>query len=320
MTVTGLLVLTLAALGARASAAPSCSGRHSVVLNLLTYNVALQRVALAGDIIPYVDRRLEELKVRLPEFALQERLDVLALQEVMLPAHAAVLIEALDAAGYDSYRPGKIFPFLASSGVMVAVRRGLPVRRVQFVQFEDRAQYELVAFRGMLALTLDPLPGGPPLTLVGTHLQSMPSDEDTDALEAQRLQILQTGRVLAAETRGGEDAAVALGDFNNKPADHNYALLVSGLGLSDAFAAVRPGEPGHTISPENFLTQRGPGWPLPAGMRIDHVLLRSGKSARIEPLEAAVVFNKPFATVPEGPLYPSDHYGMRAKVRFENCR
>jgi hypothetical protein len=44
----------------------------------------------------------------------------------------------------------------------------------------------------------------------------------------------------------------------------------------DAWAAVHPGEPGHTFTPENWLTVNAEAgeWALELGRRIDHLLVR----------------------------------------------
>jgi endonuclease/exonuclease/phosphatase family metal-dependent hydrolase len=75
----------------------------------------------------------------------------------------------------------------------------------------------------------------------------------------------------------------------------------------NAFDATRPGEPGHTFTPENPLCPRH--WPF---RRIDHIFIRCGRRGQptLGIVDCRVVFDHPI----DG-IWPSDHFGVLADFR-----
>ena len=75
----------------------------------------------------------------------------------------------------------------------------------------------------------------------------------------------------------------------------------------NAFDAVRPGEPGHTFTPDNPLCPRH--WPF---RRIDHIFIRCGTNGQptLGIVDCKVILDQPVNGV-----WPSDHFGVMADVR-----
>lgn len=119
------------------------------------------------------------------------------------------------------------------------------------------------------------------------------------------------------DTLGGADRhVILLGDLDATPDAASIRFLTgrqslegTSAGYTDAWAAVRPGEPGHTFSPDNPLVRDG-DMPCEPGRRIDYVLVRStahGPTLRVAGCER--VF-----TDHDRPI--SDHYGVLADLRI----
>lgn len=141
---------------------------------------------------------------------------------------------------------------------------------------------------------------GRPLTFVSTHLET-PDFPD--------VQVAQTREFLDLVRQAPRDL-VAVGDFNSGPGDRHlapYELLI-GAGLTDAWAAARPGEAGATCGQAEDL--RNPQSQLSA--RIDLVLTWSGHGQQQPPCRHILrVGDGPACRTPSG-LWPSDHAGVVA--------
>ena len=136
--------------------------------------------------------------------------------------------------------------------------------------------------------------------------------EEGHVREAQILEVAR--HVLAFTSRF---PAILVGDFNAEPRSDEirYVGGLTSLGstsrvyFQDAFAAAGDGGPGHTFSQRNPFAA-----PLrEPDRRIDYIFVR-GRDDRFrgEPLEARVCFDAPV----DG-IYPSDHFGVTAKLRAE---
>ena len=133
------------------------------------------------------------------------------------------------------------------------------------------------------------------LRFVSTHLESFHPG----------IRMLQAGQLavaLATETR----PVVLVGDLNSHPGTEGAAIL-AGAGFRDVWAELHPGRPGLTCCWPEDLTKSNPGF----SERIDDVLVRGP----LEPHAAAVSGADPASRV--AGLWPSDHGGLFAELRFE---
>lgn len=137
--------------------------------------------------------------------------------------------------------------------------------------------------------------------------------------EAQVLEVVR--RVVSFTDTGprqpGRFPAILVGDFNAEPRSDEIRYMggLTSLGtksrvyFQDAFASAGDGSPGYTFSVRNPFAA-----PLrEPDRRIDYIFV-SGRDDRFrgEPLEARVCFDAPV----DG-TYPSDHFGVTAKLRAE---
>lgn len=114
---------------------------------------------------------------------------------------------------------------------------------------------------------------------------------------------------------GTDRHVILLGDLDATPDAASIRFLTGRQSLDgtsvcyqDAWAAVRPAEPGYTFTPDNPLVRDG-DMPTESGRRIDYVLVRGtahGATLRVAGCER--VF-----TDPDRPI--SDHYGVLADLR-----
>jgi len=145
------------------------------------------------------------------------------------------------------------------------------------------------------ALLADMLIDGRPLLVVNTHL-------------AWRLEWLaerkaQVDVVLAAiERHGPADATILCGDFNDDPDSPALrAVLDSGPGFRDAYAACRPADPGMTWSRQNPYVHPS----TTRDQRVDYIF----SAGAVTPRECSVVFAR-------GGGLASDHYGVFCNFEF----
>jgi endonuclease/exonuclease/phosphatase family metal-dependent hydrolase len=80
----------------------------------------------------------------------------------------------------------------------------------------------------------------------------------------------------------------------------------------DVWAAARPGEPGHTFTPANWLTVTAEAgeWALEPGRRIDHILVRCTDYGPT----LAVAGCRRLFDEPVGSVWASDHFGVTADL------
>lgn len=128
-----------------------------------------------------------------------------------------------------------------------------------------------------------------PIALATTHL-------DHRSSEARAEQAGVLARWLAAATEADEPV-VLTGDFNEEPDGGEVHATLSGSGLTDLWALLRPGEPGLTFPAS------GPE------IRIDAVWLRAGAAG-----PEAVSIER-FLDRAEGGVTGSDHLGLNAELR-----
>jgi endonuclease/exonuclease/phosphatase family metal-dependent hydrolase len=137
--------------------------------------------------------------------------------------------------------------------------------------------------------------GGTEVRFVNTHLEAV-------ARPVQEAQARELAALLAADAR----PAILAGDLNSSAdgtTTSSYATI-RGAGFDDAWARLRPGDPGLTCCfPTDLRT------PAPLQTRIDVVLFRGP----FQPLDAAVIGEEPADRTASG-LWPSDHAGVVASL------
>jgi endonuclease/exonuclease/phosphatase family metal-dependent hydrolase len=131
-------------------------------------------------------------------------------------------------------------------------------------------------------------------------------------------QALATARFVADLAGGRPKLPVVLvGDFNAAPDAASIRFLTGrqslaggGVHYRDAWTAVHPDLPGHTVDPDNPLVRDGE-MPLEPGRRIDYVLVRCGiHGPLLTVADCRLIF-----TAPVGGVWASDHYGVLADLR-----
>lgn len=286
-----------------------------VTLDIVTFNVGLLSIPGLGDIVPAVTPRSWLIPGAVGAFAQNDDIEIFMIEELWDDRHAAPIRSEFEKRGYHVLRPPHApFPFLTSTGLLLAVKDNIEILSADFLQYEYRAGYEKNAFRGMLICLMRAAPGAEPFVFIGTHMQSVPDYTDYPAYAAQRREVDELGAAIKLYTKNGRRALLIAGDLNMEPWEQNYKLLTSRYNILDAYKQVYPDQEAFTMVPSNPLTQTGVK-PLTKSIRIDHVLVRDGQKGAWKAQTAAVVFDQPIAT-PGGPLHLSDHFGMRMRLVY----
>ena len=140
------------------------------------------------------------------------------------------------------------------------------------------------------------LPGGGSLHFVVTHLHHLPPDEAVR--EEQAIQLVEW-------LRPDAQPLVVVGDFNAEPVEAAYRVMQE-AGFRSAYAEANGTEPEVTwpsgIQAPGIDTDGEPGC-------LDYIWVRGA----IKVATATLAFDRP---APEDPtLYPSDHFGLAARIR-----
>jgi endonuclease/exonuclease/phosphatase family metal-dependent hydrolase len=140
------------------------------------------------------------------------------------------------------------------------------------------------------------LGGGGRLDFVVTHLHHVVPDE-----AVREEQAIQLTEWLRPDTH----PLVVVGDFNAVPVESAYRVMEE-AGFRSAFAEANGDEP-HSTWPSGI---QAPGMDTDGGKRcIDYIWVRG----EITVDEASLAFDRP--AVEDPTLYPSDHLGLRARIR-----
>jgi endonuclease/exonuclease/phosphatase family metal-dependent hydrolase len=287
-------------------------------IRILTYNVGLLKV-LGTDHVPLTETRAGLAPGEIARVVQDASPDVLLLQEVWRPAHAAAIKGALDSLGYTTMRPVSR-GLLLSSGLLLAVRPPFEVVDWQFHRFTRSTFFESLASKGVLEASIA-LPGGGRFVVLGTHMVALDTERgearDRGQLNAWQAQAAQILAALERRTEGGALPAVILGDFNVGPGyvDGAYRRLADAPGVVEAALRVVAEKDLVTWDPENPLVKYGrfPGEPP---SKIDHILLRPGGGLSWRPVSASRTFLETVEGVRVGPAGArvtgplSDHYGL----------
>lgn len=237
------------------------------------------------------DERLHALARALPPFGA----DVIALQEMWMEEDRDVLMGRLDGT---SLRYAHSFPAgVAGSGMMLLSPH--PIIETGFYRFRLTShplrenQNEYLSGKGVGYVRLD-TPRGDLLAFTVHPLAQHWKFERDDTYPYHRdAALYETARFV--HQVAGNTPAVLLGDFNSEPHQMRYrALMTLGL-LTDAWAALRPQDPGYTWATGNPYNSDG------NDQRLDYVCLRPG----LTPTHCQMVLKQDG----DGEFY-SDHYGI----------
>ncbi len=238
----------------------------------------------------------------------QMDLDVVALQELFDPADRDTLLAHVDqdALPYAYYFSSG----LTGSGLMTLARH--PIVDAAFYRYRLSSRPERIlegdfyAGKGIGLARLQ-TPSGL-VDVYNTHVLAQYKPDAQDEYPAHRASNLyEAARFIHAGS--ARNPAVLCGDLNVRPDQLGYRLVTALAALTDSFRQANPADPGSTYAPDN------PYAGDTSAKRIDYVLVRSGADAGFEVQSAAMAMNESPPGEAGPPAY-SDHYGVRAALRF----
>ena len=232
------------------------------------------------------DRWDERLPLLLADMAALQP-DLIGLQEVVYPVQQDRLLGAAGEARYQVMRGWAGRPEYGNS---LLVREPL--------EATDDGRVELGRDRAAHRVRLE-LASGATVLFAVTHLHHLV--EDDPVREQQTASLLEW-----LEGAAGATATIVVGDFNADPAEPAYARMV-GAGFRSAYAEANGREPDVTwpsgLQAEAIDDDGEPGC-------LDYIWFRG--AARVE--AAGLVFDRP--AVGDATLYPSDHFGLAARLEI----
>ena len=237
------------------------------------------------NILNLADRWHERLPLILADMAALQP-DVMGLQEVVYPMQQDRLIGAAGEAHYTAVRGWAGRPEYGNAMLVKAT-----------LAFEGYERLDLGIGRSAHRVRVA-LPGGARLLLAVTHLHHPP------AAGAERL--AQVEALVAWLASSPEhDAMAVVGDFNANPQEPAYARMRE-AGFRSAYRERHGAEPAVTwpsgLQAPAMDTDGEPGC-------LDYIWLRGA----VEVDDAMLTFNRP--DVDDPTLYPSDHFGLAARIR-----
>jgi endonuclease/exonuclease/phosphatase family metal-dependent hydrolase len=237
------------------------------------------------NILNLADRWPERLPLLLAEMAALQP-DLMGLQEVVYPMQQDRLLGAAGEAHYTAVRGWAGRPEYGNS---------LLVKAPLAHDGNERLDLALTRSAHRVRVTL---PGGGRLLFAVTHLHHPP--------EAHAERLAQVEQLLTWLDGGPEhDAMVVVGDFNADPREPAYARM-GAAGFRSALREHNGVEPSVTwpsgLQAPAMDTDGDPDC-------LDYIWLRGS----VEVEEARVVFDRP--AVDDSTLYPSDHFGLAARIR-----
>jgi endonuclease/exonuclease/phosphatase family metal-dependent hydrolase len=229
------------------------------------------------------DRWDERLPLLLADMAALQP-DLMGLQEVVYPAQQDRL---LGAAGAAYYRAIRGFAGRPEYGNSILIRE--PLRATE----PDRV--DLGRERSATRVPLQ-LPEGARLVFAVTHLHHLVPDNAVRDEQARGV----------IEWLDGAEATIVVGDFNADPAEPAYARML-GAGFRSAYAEANGAEPSVTwpsgLQGPAIDDDGEPGC-------LDYIWVRGP----IRVVSARLAFDRP--AVDDPGLYPSDHFGVAARVEI----
>ena len=238
------------------------------------------------NILNLADRWAERLPLLLADMAALQP-DLMGLNEVVYPMQQDRLIGAAGEGRYVEVRGWAGRPEYGNS---VLVKSPLA--------FEPIARIDLGLGRSAHGVLVT-MPGGSRLVFAVTHLHHPPEAHAERLAQAEQL-------VAWLETAPAHDAMVMAGDFNADPREPAYARMVA-AGFRSAFEEANGIEPSVTwpsgLQAPAMDTDGDPDC-------LDYLWVRGS----VEVEEARLAFDR--AAVGDPTLYPSDHFGIAARVRI----
>jgi len=224
------------------------------------------------------------------EQMLELRPDAIGFQEIDLMLDQGMWI-ARRVNGAMPERPHYRMRHAASPGKMASVHGIGTAARIECLEHEvlDLMTHDRVAQRLVLQVE------GAPFVFVNTHLHHPPEATDD--------RVRQLERIIAWLDRDGRDLpTVVLGDFNSYVEEPAVAYMKARF--QSAYETVHGKEPDWTwTTPVNKWDDSPHG-------TLDYIYV----SPQFEVLDAALAFNKP--SPEDAELYPSDHVGVWARLRY----
>jgi endonuclease/exonuclease/phosphatase family metal-dependent hydrolase len=147
-----------------------------------------------------------------------------------------------------------------------------------------------------------------PRVLVRAELQTPAGRLDVYSTHTSRddCQLSHIAEVVDSRRDAG---AVLTGDLNTVERTPALQAMLAATGLVDAFRAVNPAAPGSTV------WQRIRAAEPTVSRRVDYVLVRAAAGGDVRVVGSRVILDRPEPTA-EGPLWPSDHYGVVGDVEL----
>lgn len=147
-----------------------------------------------------------------------------------------------------------------------------------------------------------------PRVLVRAEVQTPSGRLDVYTTHVSRddCQLARIGAIVGSRRDAG---AVLTGDLNTAEGAPALRAMLAATGLVDAFRAVNPTAPGPTV------WQRIRAAEPTASRRVDYVLVRAAAGGDLRVVGSRVILDRPEVT-DDGPLWPSDHYGVMADVEL----
>ncbi len=230
------------------------------------------------------DRWDERLPLLLADMAALQP-DLIGLNEVVYPLQQDRLLGAAGEGRYEAHRAWAGRPEYGNSLLVRAPLEATVVERL-----------DLDAGRSALR-TVIALPGAARLAFAVTHLHHVPADEGVRDQQAAAL-------LAWLATTPSHDALVVAGDFNAEP-DEPASARMRDAGFASAYALANGEDPAVTwpsgLQAEAMDTDGDPGC-------LDYLWVRG--AIRVE--EARLAFDRP--AVGDPTLYPSDHFGLAARL------
>jgi len=269
-------------------------------IRVATLNVWALPEPIAKDVLP----RMHFIGDRLAD----PSLDVVAFQEVWLPAARDVLVEAGARHGYEHIWHAS--DRLGGGGMLVLSR--FPILASHFEPYalsgypEEIENGEFLSGKGFVRLRLQGPTGA--FSLVATHLHARYKRDFMHAFRPHRTgQIIQ----LAAHVRGESDPVVMVGDFNVSENQPEYHVLTGLTGMRDVGVELDSRDP--TVYRNNPYRVRG----LKPDRRIDYIFVRGGSERSIAPSSIDPIFDEAFE-IDGRTASCSNHGGVVAS--FEICK
>ncbi len=238
------------------------------------------------NILNLADRWDERLPLLLADMAALQP-DLIGLQEVVYPLQQDRLLGAAGEGRYQAVRGWAGRPEYGNSVLVKAPLEATDADRLEL-------GYQRAAHRVRVQL-----PGGTRLAFVVTHLHHVPGDDRTRDEQVARL-------LSWLEETPEHDALVLVGDFNATP-DSEAIRAICDAGLGSAYELANGADPAVTwpsgLQAPAMDTDGEPSC-------LDYIWVRGGVAVE----EARLFADRP--AVGDPTLYPSDHLGIAARLRF----